>query len=170
MTRWKYDADEKDPLTKMRIPVTSDYPGHDYTACFHRDSAQRPTEAEARLLVSFIEEYQERWFGLANQRKIRQDKPFDMGCPATWIFHKWGNGDWSYRVDTWRVGPHFLPVAPRLRGTQYDTPAVKGPMSLAQVMDVIHRVGEEYPDHHWVAWKLAHPEVFGESEESRDGD
>lgn len=60
---WKYDADEHDPLTKLRIPVTSAHPGWTYTACFDRESEQRPTDAEALMIASFIEQYQERWFG-----------------------------------------------------------------------------------------------------------
>lgn len=159
-TAWPYDADRDDPLTALRIPVTSAYPGHTYTACFDRESEQRPTEAEASQIASFIEEYQERWFGDGSWRKKQQAKAFDMDCYTTTVFHKWAAGDWSYRCVTWRDGPLWIPVFPRMRGGEYDD-AKLGPLTLVQVMDRVHHIGTKYPDRAWLDWKAARPDVFG---------
>jgi hypothetical protein len=144
----------------MRIPVTSDYPGHNYTACFDRDSQHRPTDAEARMIASFIEQYQDYFFGDGWWRKVQQAKPFDMDCYTTKIFHKWADDDWSYRVSTWCAGPHWAPVFPRQRGGEFDTATIKGPVTLLQLMDRIHTIGDDNPTQFWQDWKTAHPEVF----------
>lgn len=152
---WPYDADRDDPLTQLRIPVTSAYPEWRYTACFDRDSEQRPTEQEAAQLASYIEEYREYFFNDWYKAKL-SERPFD--CDAkTVIFHKWGDGDWSFRRDSWQYGPFWVPVAPRLRGGEHDYEKATGPMTLEQVMDYAHDI---YPDR-WLKWKAAHPEVFG---------
>ena len=160
---WKYDADEHDPLTALRIPVTGSHPGWTYTACFDRESEQRPTDVEARQIASFIEEYQERWFGNGSWRQQQQAKAFDMDCYTTTVFHKWADDDWSYRCVTWQYGPMWVPVFPRQRGSQYDDPKLSA-MTLVQVMDRIHHVGTKYPSKHWLEWKAAHPDVFGGGE------
>lgn len=158
-TDWPYDADRDDPLTALRIPVTSFAPGFTYTACFDRESEVRPTDAEAAMIASFIEEYQQYWFGDGRWRKIQQAKPFDMDCYTTTIFHKWADDDWSYRIDTWRSGPLWIPVFPRQRGGEHD--AAKLPtMTLVQVMDRAHAHGPGEPPKRWQEWKVAHPKVF----------
>lgn len=159
-TDWPYDADRDDPLTALRIPVTSFSPSWRYTATFDRESEQRPTDLEAAQLVSFIEEYREHWFNDRYKAKL-SERPFDIdsGNP-TKIFHKWADGDWSYRVATWQYGPLWVPVFPRLRGTDLDDrPSWKAPMTLVQVMDRIHTISDA-PMKHWLEWKAAHPEVF----------
>lgn len=164
-TDWPYDADQHDPLTALRIPVTSHYPDWKYTACFHIDSEVRPTDLEARQLVSFIDEYREHWFNERWKAKLAE-RPFDIdsGNP-TWIFHKWADGDWSYRVSTWRYGPVWVPVFPNHRGTEYDDrPAWKAPMTLAQVMDQLRRSSSgDGVSARWLEWKLTHPDVFSEA-------
>lgn len=157
-TDWPYDADRDDPLTALRIPVTSAYPDWRYIAAFDRESEVRPTDAEAAMLASFIEQYKVYFFGADGwyKRKLEQ-APFD--CDAvTKIFHKWGEGDWSYRVVTWD-GPFWIPVDPRLRGGEYDHKSLPA-HSLVQVMDLCHHAGTEYPDRAWLDWKTAHPDVF----------
>lgn len=159
-TDWPYDADREDPLTALRIPVTSAYPGWKYTATFDRESEARPTEVEARQLASFIDEYRLYWFNERWQARLAE-RPFDIdsGTP-TKIFHKWAEGDWSYRVVSWRSGPVWVPVFPRQRGGPYDDrPNWVGPLTLVQVMDRIHTVSDG-PMQHWLDWKAAHPEVF----------
>ena len=156
---WPYDADRDDPLTALRIPVTGTHPGFTYTACFDRDSAVRPTDAEARMIASFIQQYQEYWFGDGRWRKVQQAKPFDMDCYTTSIFHKWADNDWSYRCCTWVRGPFWVPLHPGLRATDHNLAKV-GPLTLEQVMDRIHHFGTKYPDRHWAEWKTAHPDVF----------
>ena len=44
---WKFDADQHDPLTALRIPVTSFSPCWKYTATLDRESEARPTDLEA---------------------------------------------------------------------------------------------------------------------------
>lgn len=159
-TAWPYDADQHDPLTALRIPVTSAFPGWRYIATFDRESEQRPTDLEAAQLASFIEEYKVYFFGADSpyKRKLEQ-RPFDTDA-VTKIFHKWADNDWSYRVDTWRSGPLWVPVFPRQRGGEYDDASVKGPVTLVQLMDRTHNIGTKYPSQHWLDWKAQHPEVF----------
>jgi len=157
---WPYDADEHDPLTKLRIPVTSAYPRWRYTATFDRESEVRPTDAEARQLASFIEEYREYFFNETYKAKLSK-RPFDTDA-KTVIFHKWAEDDWSYRRDSWEYGPFWVPVFPGQRGGQYDAPNWRAPLTLVQVMDRIHTIGDE-PSKRWLDWKASHPEVFGET-------
>lgn len=159
-TGWPYDADRDDPLTKLRIPVTSEYPRFTYTACFDRESEARPTDAEARMIASFIEEYQSYFFGESAWRKKQQAKAFDMDCYTTTIFHKWGDGDWSFRVSTWRYGPAWVPVFPGHRGGPYDYEPFPGPKTLLEVMDRAHANGPGDVPKRWLEWKSAHPDVF----------
>lgn len=158
---WPYgtDADRDDPLTALRIPVTGTYPEWRYIATFDRESEARPTDAEAQMLASYIEEYKVYFFGADGwyKRKL-EEQPLDTDA-VTRIFHKWGEGDWSYRVVTWQYGPFWAPVAPRLRGGEYDYPKATGPLSLEQVMDRAHTISDE-PMPHWVQWKADHPEIF----------
>jgi hypothetical protein len=154
---WPYDADEHDPLTALRIPVTSAYPHWGYTATFDRESEQRPTDAEAKMLASFITEYREYFFNDWYKGKLSK-RPFDTDAKTT-IFHKWGPDDWSYRKESWQYGPFWVPVAPRLRGGDYDHKGLS-PHTLEQVMDRIH---DGYPKR-WLEWKAAHPDVFGGGE------
>jgi hypothetical protein len=159
---WPYgtDADRDDPLTALRIPVTGTHPEWRYIATFDRESEARPTDLEAQQLASYIEQYKVHFFGTDGwyKRKL-EEKPLDTDA-VTRIFHKWGPGDWSYRVVTWQYGAFWVPVAPRLRGGEYDN--VKLPaMTLEQVMDRCHTIGDDKPMQHWLDWKAAHPETFG---------
>lgn len=160
---WPYDADQHDPLTALRIPVTSFVPRWKYAATFDRESEARPTDREAAQLASFIDEYRDHWFNDTWKARLAE-RPFDIdGGNPTKIFHKWADGDWSYRVVTWEYGPTWVPVFPRLRGTNLDDrPNWKGPMPLVEVMDRIYTIGDEPPSQHWLDWKAAHPDVFGE--------
>jgi hypothetical protein len=157
---WPYDADREDPLTELRIPVTSAYPDWRYIACFDRESEALPTDREAAQLASYIEQYKVYFFGADGwyKRKL-EEKPFDTDA-VTRVFHKWGDDDWSYRIVTWTSGPFWVPVAPRSRGGQYDT-AKLGQLSLVQVMDRDKHMHSAYPSKDWAAWKAARPEVFG---------
>lgn len=157
---WPYDADQHDPLTKLRIPVTSAYPDWRYIATFDRESEQRPTDAEALMLASYIEQYKVYFFGADGwyKRKL-EEKPFDTDA-VTRIFHKWGANDWSYRVETWRYGPFWVPVGPNSRGGKYDE-AKLGALGLEQVMDRCHNMESAYPSKEWAQWKADHADVFG---------
>ncbi|GLP64300.1 hypothetical protein TUSST3_09200 [Streptomyces sp. TUS-ST3] len=151
------DADEHDPLTKLRIPVTGQHPMWRYIATFDRESEARPTDLEAAQLASYIEQYKDYFFNDCYKAKLLE-RPLDVDA-VTRIFHKWGEGDWSYRVVTWDYGPFWVPVAPRSRGGRFDT-AKLGPLTLVQVMDRDKHMHTEYPSKDWLDWKAAHPEVF----------
>jgi hypothetical protein len=149
-TDWPYDADQDDPLTALRIPVTSLWPGWKYVATFDRDSAVRPTDAEAAILASFIAEYKAHWYFPHYSEKLLE-RPFDIDSgQVTTIFHKRGEDDWAYRVATWEYGPMLVP--------ERSVPA----LPLVALMDRIHTIGDE-PMGHWLEWKAAHPDVFAEA-------
>ncbi len=163
MTRWKYDADQKDPLVKLRIPVTSMFPDWHYTACFDKESAVRPTEAEAWAIASFIRYRQERLIGGGWWRRRYDNEPFDLLIPSqeqTVVLHKWGHDDWSYRRVIWAAGPHWSPVSPRLRGTAKDDGQLSGPAPLDRVLNRINDAAAGGRDLPWREWKLARPKVF----------
>ena len=144
-TEWPYDADRDDPLTALRIPVTSAWPEWKYVATFDRESAERPTDAEAAMLSSFIAEYGHHWFVDWFVRKQLQ-KPFDVeGRQRTTVFRKLGPDRWAYRKVEWERGPFVVPPEGE---------------PLAELMDRIHTIVDE-PMRHWLEWKAAHPEVFG---------
>ncbi|MGW0904935.1 hypothetical protein [Streptomyces sp. NPDC002853] len=159
---WPYggDADRDDPLTALRIPVTGTHPRWRYIATFDRQSEVRPTDAEALMLASYIEEYKVYFFGADGWYKAKlEEQPLDTDA-VTRIFHKWADDDWSYRVVTWERGPFWVPCSPVLRGGFYDDTDL-GSHSLVQVMDRAHTIASDEPMTHWLEWKAAHPEVFG---------
>ncbi|MGW4493834.1 hypothetical protein [Streptomyces sp. NPDC004376] len=164
------DAIESDPLTALRIPVVTSFnPGWKYVAAYLGTSAdtgntfdppwpfasaERPTDLEAHMLASFISEYIEHWFNDSYKAKLaRRPLDVDSGCP-TWVFIKYGDEDWGYRVTTWIYGPTFVPGPP---GSE--SRSTTGSLSLEQVMDRIHTIGDS-PMPHWLEWKTAHPEAF----------
>jgi hypothetical protein len=156
---WPFDADRDDPLTAHRIAVTSSHPGWFYLVAFDRESENRPTDAEVELLVSFLDEYNDHWYGDSGYRQRMQRRPLDVDGGANGIvFHKWAAHDWGYRRRSSTMGYLFSVVPPALRD-RYDD-GIPGPLSLAALMDRIHPIGGE-PMPRWVAWKAAHPDVFG---------
>lgn len=166
-TDWPYDADQHDPLTALRIPVTSAYPRFRYIAAFDRDSEVRPTDLEARQFASFIEQYKVYFFGEDGwwKRKLERE-PFDCDAVTT-VFHKWAEDDWSYRMVTWTFDPEWVPVAPRLRGTKYDYERCRGPLDLARLLDRRHGLEDgDDPASAWTRWKAAHPDVFDTAREA----
>lgn len=158
------DADEHDPLAALRIPVVTSFnPQWKYIAAwigvdtsrYSWGSAERPTDAEAAMLASYIDEYIAYFLG-DQERKRMLKRPLDVeGRVVTRVFVKYGPDDWGFRVVTWDGGS-FLPPRPSTRGTEYEHPKYPGPLTLEQVMDVAHGI---YPKR-WVDWKKAHPEVF----------
>lgn len=150
------DADQDDPLTKLRIAVTGSHPGWYYLVAFHRDSEARPTDQEAAKLASYLDEYKTYWYGDGAFSKKLAERPLDVDGGANGvIFHKYAEDDWGYRRQSFTRGPLFTPQSPRLREL-YPNEAPLGPLSLAQLMDKIHDI---YPDR-WIKWKTARPEVF----------
>ncbi|QLJ01479.1 hypothetical protein HZZ00_10905 [Streptomyces sp. NEAU-sy36] len=170
------DAIQDDPLTALRIPVVGSFrPMWRYVAAYLNTatpdtpdyltvppfaSMERPTEAEAQMLASFIREYITHWFHEGYQGRLaRRPLDVDSGC-NTIIFVKYGPDDWGYGRVSWEYGPTFIPGPPRARGTEFDHPKHPGPLSLVQVMDLAHTICDE-PMERWTRWKADHPEIFG---------
>ncbi|MFI7691751.1 hypothetical protein ACIBQ6_21970 [Nonomuraea sp. NPDC049655] len=157
---WPYDADQNDPLTKLRIAVVGHaWPRWFYIVAFDSgrldDEQHRPDEHETLLLRSFLDEYIEHWYNDRWKAKMAE-RPFDIDGGANGvIFRKWSDNDWGYRRQSWQYGPTYVPVHPRVRDG-----SGPGPLTLVQVMDRIHTIGDKLMPH-WVEWKAARPEVFG---------
>jgi hypothetical protein len=157
MTLWKWDADQRDPLTVRRVPVTPPWPVHGYFAAFDKESPRRPTEAEVRQIQSFIAEARQDWEVAIRGAELEND-PFDW-FPGynTVVLHKYATGDWAYRRKNWVAKPHLYPASPRGRRPS------KQPMTLVQIMDYIRvdpGIDGISPD--WLKWKAERPEVFGQ--------
>lgn len=160
MNDWPFedDADRDDPLTARRIAVTSSHPQWCYLVSFDRDSTERPTEAEAEMLASFLTEYIDRWYFDSYKAKLAQ-RALDVDGGANGVtFIKYGPDDWGYRRRTWDLGPRYVPQHPRLR-EMYPNATI-GPLPLAALMDRIHTMGDDEPMKRWTEWKAAHPDVF----------
>ncbi|MTE20317.1 hypothetical protein F0L17_14610 [Streptomyces sp. TRM43335] len=154
---WPFDADPADPLAELRIPVTTARPRQPYIACFDRDSPARPTDTEAQMIASFIQQYLHAWHTEDERAHLaRQPLDTDPGSIPV-IFRKWGDGDWSYRRDSWDYGRIWVPSDPAIRGTTGD-PRGLSAHTLLQVMDRAHGDGHHAPG--WEEWKAAHPDVF----------
>jgi hypothetical protein len=160
-----HDADLNDPLARLRIAVTYSHPEWPYLVGFDQESAVRPTDREAAMLASYLEEYKVRWYGpderYGYRHKLAQ-RPLDADGGANGVvFHKYGEGDWGYRRRSWTQGPMFVPPSPRgreyLRGQGTEVP---GPLTLEQTMDLAHTIVDKI-DTSWVKWKAEHPEAFG---------
>ncbi|MGW0578326.1 hypothetical protein ACWD25_20675 [Streptomyces sp. NPDC002920] len=153
------DADREDPLTALRIAVTGSHPMWCYLVAFDRESEVRPTDAEATMLASYLEEYKAYWYGNGSYARRLAERPLDVDGGANGvIFRKYAEDDWGYRRQSWTQGPTFVPQSPRLREL-YPGEAPLGPMTLAAVMDRAHTIcGEVFS--RWTEWKAAHADVF----------
>lgn len=152
MTQWKWDVDPNDLTAKQGIPVTAMCPEWGYFAAFHKESPQRPTQAETVMLSSFIAERKLEWDWLIQSQGLEVDPfPWYPGY-NTVIFHKYATGDWAYRRRTWPID-HLAPSRMQ-RG--------RGPLPLLALMDKVRVSPLGNPDERWVEWKQAHPEVFGD--------
>jgi hypothetical protein len=154
MTRWKFDADRKDPLTARRIPVTPPWPMWGYFAAFDKDSPQRPTEVEVRMIQSYIAMVRQGWEAAIKGAEMDQE-PLDW-FPGynTLVLHKYARDDWAHRRPSW-VTPPVYPPSPRGRRPQQKA------MTLVQVMDYVcvdPRTGEVGEG--WQKWKAERPEIF----------
>ncbi|MEV6165755.1 hypothetical protein AB0L71_28345 [Streptomyces sp. NPDC052052] len=163
------DADRDDPLTALRVPVVGSFnPQWKYIAAYLKPvtggpdylkgppfgSNERPTDHEARMIASFIQEYLQHWFREGYQRKLAE-RALDVDSGAnTTVFIKYGPNDWGYRLCSWISGPTFVPEPPTFADRK------PGPLTLEQVMDRRHTIGSEEPMKHWLNWKTAHPETF----------
>lgn len=178
MTSWPFedDAVRDDPLTLLRIAVVdSSHPMWHYIVAYldvdpgpHRmGSAERPTEAEALLLASFLEQYKTYWYNGSYLNKLAM-RPLDVDGGANGIvFIKYGPDDWGYRRRTWQYGPMFVPPSPAIRERYPDEDHSGAPLSLERLMDHIHghSLGGGI-NRHWQQWKADHPEIFPAPEET----
>jgi len=170
------DAIQNDPLTALRIPVVTSFnPSWRYVAAYLGTSAdtgntfdppwpfasaERPTGAEARMLVSYLDEHRNYWFGNAGYARKMDQRPLDVDSGwNTTVFIKYGTDDWGYRRCSWTYGHTFVPSPPSLRGTEHAHAKNPGPLPLEKVMDLVHTVTDG-PMRHWLDWKAAHPDVF----------
>lgn len=159
---WPFDADRDDPLTAHRIAVTCSHPGWRYLVAFDRESEARPTDAEAAMLVSYLDEYKNHWYGESSYRRRMERRPLDVDGGANGVvFHKWGEDDWGYRRQSYERGYLFTVVWPAQRASVEPDHGWRGPFTLLELMDRMHTMGNDGPMAHWVEWKAAHPEVFG---------
>lgn len=163
------DAIQDDPLTKLRIPVvrsfnphwcyvaaylgTNEDTGNTFDPPWPLSSAERPTDAEAQMLVSFLAEHRWYWFKNEGYARRMDERPLDVDSGwNTTVFIKYGPDDWGYRRVSWTYGPTFVPEPPNFEGR-------RGPLSLERVMDRCHSIGDE-PSRRWLDWKTDHPDAF----------
>lgn len=157
------DATQDDPLTAHRIAVTCSHPGWRYIVAFDRESPARPTDAETRMLVSFLDDYKTYWYSPSYRARLAT-RPLDVdGGANTVIFHKFGDDDWGYRRASFTIGWQWTIAWPDCRADERATgvcgPFI-GPYPLDALMDLIHDRGSTKPSTRWGAWKATHPEVF----------
>jgi hypothetical protein len=172
-TAWPFgtDAKQDDPLTALRIPVvtnfnpswhyvaaylgTSDDTGNTFDPPWPFASVDRPTDAEAQMLVSYLQEHRHYWFGNEGYARKMDRRPLDVDSGwNTVVFIKYGTDDWGYRRCSWTYGPTFVPGPPGSESRE-----TVGALTLQQVMDRIHAWSGE-PSPRWQQWKAAHPDVF----------
>lgn len=154
------DADHDDPLTDLRIAVTGSHPMWRYLVAFDRESEARPTEAEAAMLASYLDEYKDHWYGQRGYRAEMEERALDVDGGANGvIFHKWGEDDWGYRRQSYTMGWLFSVPFPACR-EQYPQESQGAPFSLLALMDRMHTIGDDQPMQRWLNWKAAHREVF----------
>jgi hypothetical protein len=164
-TTWPFgtDADEHDPLTAHRIAVTHSHPSWRYLVAFDRESEERPTDHEAALLASFLDEYKARWY-YPSFIATMAERPLDVDGGANGvIFHKFGADDWGFRRHSFTRGYTWSVVWPRQRASYLaEHPDAKDvhAFSLLELMDRIHTI-VDHQSAHWVEWKAARPELFG---------
>ena len=163
-TDWPFgtDAKQNDPLTALRIPVVTSFnPGWRYIAAYidvdnspySWGSSERPTNREAAMIASFIEEYKNYWFNDWYKAKLlKRPLDVDSGCNTT-VFVKYRADDWGYRHCSWTYGPTYVPMGPSCPDRH------GGPLSLEQVMDRTHTIADG-PMQRWLDWKAAHSDVF----------
>lgn len=166
-TAWPFgkDADRRDPLTARRIAVTSSHPAWSYLVAFHRDSGTRPTDAEAAMLASYLEEWKQRWYTSTYLAKMAQ-RPLDVdGTANGLVFHKFGPGDWGYRRHSFNRGNLWTVQGPARR-----TANSHGPYSLLALLDWLHTHASTEPAPSWQAWKAAHPATFAQATVTPDSE
>jgi hypothetical protein len=163
MGTWPFgaDADRNDPLTDLRIAVTGSHPGWNFLVAFDRESEERPTGAEARMLASYLDEYKAHWYNDGYLAKLAQRSLDVDGGANGVVFHKFGPDDWGYRRQSYTQGWPWSVVWPNLRDQpEYADVKNAGPFSLVELMDRMHGHGGDETSARWLDWKAAHSDVF----------
>lgn len=159
---WPFqDCTQDDPLVAMRIAVTSSHPSWAYLVAFDSESPERPTDAEAAMLRSFLDSYKDHWYNPSFRASLDR-YPLDVDGGANGVvFHKHGIDDWGYRRHSWRSGAVFMPEWPNWRASQRARGVdVPGPFTLRRLMDHIYTYVDDKPIQHWADWTAEHPDVF----------
>lgn len=153
---WKYDADEHDPLTTLRIPVVSSWCPrwrYEVALCIDptwADPPLRPTDAEAAMIAAYID-YRREWYNDGWRAKMLRE-PLDTDSGAnTVVLLKVGDDAWCYRRESWQSGPPWVPA------TYGDG---KSTLSLAALLDRINEVGDGRVFYRWAEFKAARPDVW----------
>jgi hypothetical protein len=168
-----YDRDISDlpqPLLDRHVPlIHHEHPSWYYITAvcvsppqsdesvFHHEYAM-PTDEELAMIASYHDEYVQRYYGNPEYGWIarqREKHPFDIdgGANGRYLMKYPANeergytGGWARKHMTWEHGP---------RPARFD----EKQMTLLEVLDTDRTIGDE-PMPEWVAWKAAHPEIFG---------
>ena len=156
---WPYDADRRDPLVKLRIPViATPYPDWNYEVCVvisrpgEPDAdlwgpALRPDDRETAQIAALLG-YRMEYYNSGWKAKMRK-RPLDIdGSTNTLVLQKYAEGDWRYRRMSFDHGMWpFYNMEQRF--------------TLEALLDRIYTHGD-HPYQPWLDWKSAHPEAFGE--------
>ena len=150
---WPFDdADQDDPLAKLRIPVVRTIsPRWRYEVCLlvaeEPEALWRGFRPDEREVAQFLAEldYRMAYYSEGWKRKMRQ-RPLDVdGTTNTVLLWKRAeDGDWCFNRASWQHGPPVIPE----RGSGW---------TLEQVLD---RVNDVVPEK-WAAWKARYPQAFG---------
>ncbi|WP_280389877.1 hypothetical protein [Nocardia wallacei] len=161
----EYDADMEHPWAKQwRIPrVTSTHPDWRYEVALVvpsggvgilADSLKEPTEAEARIIGSYID-YRRAYYRDSWRAKMLE-RPFDIdGTTNTTILALTEQG-WKYRRASYQHGLWPFWNNPEKQAEYPPTPA-----GLVALLDHINKYGRDWP-----GWKAARPDIFPTESES----
>ncbi|MEJ2886135.1 hypothetical protein [Actinomycetospora aeridis] len=166
--RRQYDPEDISPqqtelATSLRVPfVTNEYHRWNYVCSVVVVEPNKwspwagllPTDDEARMIASFIDEYREHWYRDTFKAVMAEFAPYDIdgGANLAILRKRPEDGGWQYRKRTWESGPHWWPD----RESE--------PLTLAAVLDRVHTIAGD-PMRHWQEWKSAHSEVFSDATE-----
>lgn len=155
---WPFDeADQHDPLAKLRIPVLRHpYPRWKYEVCLviidpadtSLDArtfgpALRPNDVEVKQILAELD-YRMDYYNESWKAKMRR-RPLDVdGSTNTLILQKLGEGGWRYRRMSFEHG-----LWPFCNMTQRFT--------LEALLDHVNNLVPKK----WAAWKARYPEAFG---------
>lgn len=149
-------VEQKAVILAHKIPVDSAYPGTCWIACVQYDSVM-PTEAELRMIASYIEYKVRNQYNETYQEKIfakplpacggHVTKVFRKG--ARWRHHPDPDEGWTYRHSTWENS-----------GTWPDGRSRVSLMAVLDRLNSAHWNEKPYQFPEWVKWKADRPDIF----------